>query len=95
MADPDDLIACCEYYLAHPDEAEAIARAANDFIRNDLRQSQMCADFVENTPSHMKVKGISPISDAPPDAMPKPLHTCLPGQLAQTLASLRPAIGKT
>ena len=42
MADREDLIACCDYYLAHPKEAEAIAQAGSDFVRH-WRQSQACA----------------------------------------------------
>ena len=91
----DDLIACCEYYLAHPDEAEAIARAANDFIRTHLRQSQMCADFVKALQSGPKGKHISAINDAPPHAMPKPLARVLARTTARTaLASLRSGLGK-
>ena len=46
MADREDLIACCEYYLAHPMEAEAIAEAGCDFVRTQHRQAQTCRDFL-------------------------------------------------
>ena len=46
MADRQDLIACCDYYLAHPTEAEAIAKAGCDFVRTHYRQAQTCRDFL-------------------------------------------------
>lgn len=63
MADRDDLIACCDYYLAHPKEAEAIAQAGLSFIKTDSRQSQSCQCFLQmltqdkqGTPSTVDVR---------------------------------------
>ena len=84
MAEPDDLIACCEYYLAHPEEAATIARAGNDFIRTHLRQSQMCADFL-NALQSPQGKYLSAITDALPRVMPKPLARAITKTLARRL----------
>jgi GT2 family glycosyltransferase len=46
MADREDLLVCCDYYLAHRDEAEAIAQAGYDFVRTQRRQAQTCRDFL-------------------------------------------------
>jgi glycosyltransferase involved in cell wall biosynthesis len=47
MVEPEHLATACEYYLAHADECEAIARAGSEFVRASLRQSQMCQAFLE------------------------------------------------
>lgn len=47
MVDSEDAIEACEYYLAHPAECEAIARAGQDFVRTHLRQSQTCVAFLD------------------------------------------------
>ena len=36
MAKTDDLITCCEYYLNHEDEREAIAEAAHNFVHDSF-----------------------------------------------------------
>lgn len=46
MVEPEYLIPCCEYYLAHPEECEAIAMAGLRFIETELRQSQTCRTFL-------------------------------------------------
>ena len=46
MVEPEHLIAACEYYLANPAEAAAIADAGRKFIETELRQSQQCAAFL-------------------------------------------------
>ena len=84
MADREDLIACCDYYLANPKEAEAIARAGFDFVRTQIRQAQTCRDFLieleaggansSTTPSHLWL-----------DTIPLPL----PQRLSQTLRADR------
>ena len=43
MVEPDALIRACEYYLEHPSEREAIARAGHDFVRQHLQQAASCA----------------------------------------------------
>jgi GT2 family glycosyltransferase len=46
MVEPEDLIACCEYYLAHPEECERIAAAALAFLHSELQQAQTCLAFL-------------------------------------------------
>lgn len=47
MAEPEYLVPCCEYYLAHPEECEQIARQGLEFIQTQLRQSQGCQTFLQ------------------------------------------------
>jgi glycosyltransferase involved in cell wall biosynthesis len=47
MADAQDLIGCCDYYLNHPDEAGQIAQTGLEFVQNHLRQSQTCQRFLQ------------------------------------------------
>ena len=47
MTEPEYLIPCCEYYLAHPDECEEIARQGLEFIQKELRQDQACRAFLQ------------------------------------------------
>jgi glycosyltransferase involved in cell wall biosynthesis len=46
MAKADDLTTCCEYYLNHEEEREAIAEAAYDFVRDCLTQEANCRAFL-------------------------------------------------
>jgi glycosyltransferase involved in cell wall biosynthesis len=48
MVEPDYLIPCCEYYLAHPEECEEIARQGLEFVQTELRQGQACAAFLQH-----------------------------------------------
>jgi glycosyltransferase involved in cell wall biosynthesis len=47
MAKADDLTACCEYYLEHEDEREAITAGAYDFICERVTQKDNCRAFLE------------------------------------------------
>ena len=47
MAKTDHLTACCEYYLEHEDEREAIAGAGYDFVRERLSQKDICRAFLQ------------------------------------------------
>ena len=47
MAKADHLITCCEYYLEHEDEREAIAGAAYDFVREHFTQKDNCRAFLQ------------------------------------------------
>jgi glycosyltransferase involved in cell wall biosynthesis len=47
MAKAEHLTACCEYYLEHEDEREAVTRAAYDFVRQHLTQKDNCRAFLE------------------------------------------------
>src|SRR3712207_5471421 len=41
MVEPANLIAACEFYLAHPGECERIARAGLAFVQTQLSQAEM------------------------------------------------------
>ena len=43
MVEKEALVRTCAYYLEHPAEREAIARAGRDFIREHLTQASSCA----------------------------------------------------
>jgi glycosyltransferase involved in cell wall biosynthesis len=47
MAKADDLTTCCQYYLEHEDEREAIAGAAYDFMREHFTQKDNCRVFLK------------------------------------------------
>jgi glycosyltransferase involved in cell wall biosynthesis len=47
MAKTEHLTTCCQYYLEHKDEREAIAGAAYDFVREHLMQKDSCRAFLE------------------------------------------------
>ncbi|MEY2564898.1 MAG: hypothetical protein QOH88_3091 [Verrucomicrobiota bacterium] len=47
MTELEYLIPCCEYYLAHPEECEEIARQGLEFIEKELRQDQTCRAFLQ------------------------------------------------
>ncbi len=47
MAKADDLTTCCEYYLKHEDEREAIAEAAHNFVRQRFTQKENCRAFLQ------------------------------------------------
>ncbi len=70
MAEREDLIACCDYYLAHPKEAEAIAQAGCDFARTEQRQAQACGDFLLDLESG---RARSEVADATPSPLPPAL----------------------
>jgi hypothetical protein len=47
MAKADDLTTCCEYYLNHKEEREAITEAAYNFVRDSFTQEQNCRAFLQ------------------------------------------------
>ena len=47
MAKADDLTTCCEYYLNHEEEREAITAAAYDFICERFTQEENCRAFLQ------------------------------------------------
>ena len=88
MADREDLIACCDYYLAHPKEAEAIAQAGWDFIRTQRRQAQACADFlldVESGPARSPTASSAISADVKPVPLPRALNQTFRKRHAQEL----------
>jgi hypothetical protein len=76
MADREDLLACCEYYLTHPDEAETIAQAGSDFVRTQLRQAQSCRSFLFELESGRVRSGTESLATST-DARPVPLSPAL------------------
>ncbi len=86
MADREDLIACCEYYLAHPQEAEAVAQAGADFVRTQWRQSNACHDFLlalEGSRGTPSVSLLSVLVDASPLPLPQLLSQTVRQRHAQ------------
>ena len=74
MVEPEYLIPCCEYFLAHPDECEKIANAGREFIETQLRQSQTCARFLhqieqqhDGESSAQFIAADSPAAPLPPE----------------------------
>ena len=51
MVEPEQLISCCDYYLEHPAELEAIARAGRDFVRSFFTQASNCLSCVRQIES--------------------------------------------
>ena len=47
MAKADDLTTCCDYYLNHAKEREAIAEAAYNFVRDCFTQEENCRAFLQ------------------------------------------------
>lgn len=47
MVEPEYLIPCCEYYLAHPEACEKIARQGLEFVQTELRQGQACGVYLQ------------------------------------------------
>jgi glycosyltransferase involved in cell wall biosynthesis len=47
MAKADDLTTCCEYYLNHEEEREAITEAAYNFVCNNFTQKDNCRAFLQ------------------------------------------------
>ena len=77
MADREDLVACCYYYLAHPKEAEAIAQSGFDFVRTQRRQAQMCRDFLlelESSGTRSSTSSLPVSLDAKPLPLPQILN---------------------
>jgi glycosyltransferase involved in cell wall biosynthesis/ubiquinone/menaquinone biosynthesis C-methylase UbiE len=70
MADRNDLIDCCDYFLKHQREAEAIALAGGDYIRHHLRQAQTCEAFL----SALERRDCDNAEDVPPEPLPQSLR---------------------
>ena len=47
VAKADDLITCCEFYLNHEEERQAIAEAAHSFMRQSFTQKENCRAFLQ------------------------------------------------
>jgi glycosyltransferase involved in cell wall biosynthesis len=84
MVEPEDLIPCCQYYLAHPDECARIASQGMEFIRRHLRQDQACRNFLDEIRKMEGDSGVPPENssialpvDSPPYPLPSDLLTIL------------------
>jgi glycosyltransferase involved in cell wall biosynthesis len=88
MTEPEYLIPCCEYYLAHPDECEEIARQGLEFIQKELRQDQACRAFLQEVEADAvrelersdrddKTMPVVMANDAPPHPLPPELTRLL------------------
>ena len=56
MAEADDLTTCCEYYLKHEDEREAIAEEAYNFVHERLTQENNCRVFLQQIENAYRAK---------------------------------------
>jgi glycosyltransferase involved in cell wall biosynthesis len=91
MAKADDLISCCEYYLDHEEERQAIAEAAYGFVRQSFTQRENCRAFLRrltNEVQHDEGGAGSPLHTTP-DFVPNEnasLAQPLPESLAKRLS---------
>jgi len=83
MADRNDLVACCDYFLNHPDEAETIARTGHEHISQQLRQSQTCQAFL----NALESDDIDLDIDARPESLPEALRRDLKRRRTKDLRS--------
>ena len=95
MVEPEYLIPCCEYYLAHPDECEAIARAGLQFLQRELRQAQTCHAFLQQAEAVQAAEqGVSgagkkiPLPPLPLDSASAPLPAELMANMSRHTAHL-------
>ncbi|HEV2095151.1 MAG TPA: glycosyltransferase, partial [Chthoniobacterales bacterium] len=88
MVDSEDLIPCCEYFLAHPEECAAIANSAATFIQTELRQAQLCRSFLEEFEADLATstrdgeRDVEAIAHDSADPNPEPLPRELTRQLS-------------
>ena len=93
MVEPEYLIPCCEYFLAHPEECEKIANAGREFIETQLRQSQTCARFLQQieAPDAQPMGGESSThflaADSPPAPLPPELQRIISKHTRRLLGS--------
>jgi glycosyltransferase involved in cell wall biosynthesis len=91
MATADDLITCCEYYLNHAEERQAIVEAAYNFVRASFTQEQNCRAFLQELTErlqHGEGRAGSPlhaVSNLPPNEADSPAEP-LPEALAKDLS---------
>jgi glycosyltransferase involved in cell wall biosynthesis len=82
MAKADDLTTCCEYYLNHEDEREAITAAAYDFICERFTQEENCRAFLQqitkefqrgNAGTELTLNLVANEADLPVEPLPESL----------------------
>jgi glycosyltransferase involved in cell wall biosynthesis len=80
MVEREYLIPCCEYYLAHPEECEKIARQGLEFIQNELRQGQACHAFLREAEANEALEANA--ANRTPAAIPPIFSTDAPASPA-------------
>jgi glycosyltransferase involved in cell wall biosynthesis len=102
MVEPEYLIPCCEYYLAHPEECEKIGRQGLEFVQAELRQGQACRAFLQQIEAKTapELKRLDRVNNVMPavllnDSPPHPLPAELTRRLSQHTSRLlgRAAVG--
>ncbi|HEY8649749.1 MAG TPA: glycosyltransferase, partial [Chthoniobacterales bacterium] len=83
MAEAEYLTTCCEYYLEHPQEREAIAQAGFDFARAQFSQKDNCLAFLRRLEADSQVK-----SDSGADSIAEPLPVALTRRISRKTFSL-------
>ena len=82
MAKAEDLTTCCEYYLNHKEEREAIADAAYNFVRDCFTQEGNCRAFLQqitkesehpNAGTELILNLAATQADAPSEPLPESL----------------------
>jgi glycosyltransferase involved in cell wall biosynthesis len=88
MAKADNLTTCCEYYLEHEDEREAIAEAAYNFMRERLTQKESCRAFLQQieTTFRRQNDGVESNFDLRVDPQPTIASESFPDALAKRLS---------
>ncbi|MFZ0917322.1 MAG: glycosyltransferase, partial [Candidatus Udaeobacter sp.] len=56
MTEADNLTTCCDYYLEHEDEREAIAAEAYNFLRERFTQKDNCRVFLQQIENAFQAK---------------------------------------
>jgi glycosyltransferase involved in cell wall biosynthesis len=83
IARAEHLTACCEYYLEHEDERQAMAEAAYDFVRKSFTQKDNCRALLEQIQHALRKTNATPHSafsleaNAEQSIRPKPLPPAL------------------
>src|SRR4030095_11050674 len=87
MAKADDLTTCCEYYLNHEAEREAIAEAAYSFVRDRFTQEKNCRAFLQQLTKEFQSRsaGTELISNLETNEADSPAER-LPDSLAKDLS---------
>ena len=93
MAKADDLITCCEYYLNHEHERQAIAEAAYNFVHDRFTQEKNCRAFLqhltkESQDQNAEEELILNLTADEPDPSVKPLPESLTRDLSRKRVTL-------
>src|SRR3984893_2170696 len=88
MAKADNLTTCCEYYLEHEDEREAIVEVAYNFMRERLTQKESCRAFLQQieTTFRRQNDGAESNFDLQVDPQPTLASEPFPNGLAERLS---------